>query len=75
MEEFKTILSDEYYDWFGQYLVMKRSSIEPNFHGLYMSFIDLVNNPRLLQAVLRETYRNIKVCTSTVKWSDLVYSH
>ena len=61
MEEFKEMVDEEYYDWLAQYLVMKRASIESNFHSLYMSFMDALNSTRLNKAVLRETYRNIKV--------------
>ena len=61
MEEFTDMVEEEYYDWVAQYLVMKRASIEPNFHTLYMSFLDTLNSSKLRKAVLRETYRNIKV--------------
>ena len=44
-----------------QYLVMKRASIEPNFHSLYVSFMDTMGSVPLRKMVLRETYRNIKV--------------
>ena len=43
------------------YLVMKRASIEPNFHSLYLSFMDTLSSLSLRRSVLRETYRNIKV--------------
>ena len=55
------MFDEEYYDWFAQYLVMKRASIEANFHSLYLSFMDMLTSSRLNKAVLRETYRNIKV--------------
>ena len=32
-EEFKSLVGDEHIDWVAQYLVMKRASIEPNFHN------------------------------------------
>jgi len=47
--------------WVSQYLVMKRVSIEPNFHGLYSNFLDTLKNPEFVKMVLNETYRNIKV--------------
>lgn len=50
-----------YLPWLAQYLVMKRVSIEPNFHPLYSSFMDAMNNKKFAELVLRETYRNIKV--------------
>ena len=61
VEEFNSLVDEEYYDWVAQYLVMKRTSIEPNFHSLYMNCLDTINKSRLNKAVLRETYRNIKV--------------
>lgn len=61
IEEFTNLVADEYHDWVAQYLVMKRASIEINFHSLYINFLDSVNSTRLRKMVLRETYRNIKV--------------
>ena len=52
---------EEHYDWVAQYLVVKRASIEPNFHNLYMSFLDALSSTYLRKGVIRETYRNIKV--------------
>ena len=63
MEEFRGLIEEEHYDWVAQYLVMKRASIEPNFHNLYMSFQDSLASSYFRKAVLRETYRNIKVHT------------
>jgi len=52
---------DEYLPWVAQYLVMKRASIEHNFHTLYSNFIDQLKKPEFLTVVIAETYRNIKV--------------
>jgi len=58
---------DEFLPWVAQYLVMKRASIEHNFHTLYSSFIDHLKKPEFLVVVIAETYRNIKVlCTVIV---------
>jgi len=54
-------LNNEYLLWSAQYLVMKRASIEPNFHPLYSSFLDSLKKPELNKKVLTETHRNIKV--------------
>ena len=54
-------MGDDHIDWVAQYLVMKRASIEPNFHTLYISFMDTLGSAQLRKTVLRETYRNIKV--------------
>jgi len=52
---------EEYLPWVAQYLVMKRASIEHNFHTLYSNFIDHLKKPEFLLVVIAETYRNIKV--------------
>ena len=52
---------DDYTAWLAQYLVMKRASIEPNFHNLYSSFLETLKNPKLYEAVLKETFSNIQI--------------
>lgn len=61
VEELKETVKDEFMPWVSQYLVMKRVSIEPNFHSLYSNFLDTLKNPEFVKMVLSETYRNIKV--------------
>ena len=63
-DELLQALKDEYLLWTAQYLVMKRASIEPNFHPLYSSFLDTLNKITLYKRVLLETHRNIKVSVS-----------
>ncbi|XP_078337543.1 CCR4-NOT transcription complex subunit 1-like isoform X2 [Crassostrea virginica] len=60
-EEYKKEVTEEYLPWAAQYLVMKRASIEPNFHTLYANFVDAINLPKLTTLVTRETFRNIRV--------------
>ena len=52
----------EHYPWVAQHLVVKRISIEHNFHSTYVEFIMAVGNRQLTALVLSETYRNIRVC-------------
>ena len=59
--ELRESISDEFWTWIAQYLVMKRASIEPNFHTLYAQFIDHLKKADMLNMVIRETFRNIKV--------------
>jgi hypothetical protein len=59
-------VTEEYWPWMAQYLVMKRASIEHNFHTLYSNFLDVLKIPELNQMVLRETFRNIKVRCSLI---------
>ncbi|KAK4802906.1 hypothetical protein SAY86_001109 [Trapa natans] len=60
-KEFTEILKEQYYPWFAQYMVMKRASIEPNFHDLYLKFLDKVNSKALNKEVVQATYENCKV--------------
>lgn len=62
-EEFREILvqDEQLWKWVAQYLVMKRVSIEPNFHSLYAGFMNTINVSLLYNTVLSETHRNIKV--------------
>ncbi|KAG5879168.1 hypothetical protein JTB14_029970 [Gonioctena quinquepunctata] len=60
-DELRDLVSDEYFPWLAQYLVMKRASIEFNFHGLYSNFLDTLGLNDILKLVTRETYRNIRV--------------
>ncbi|XP_068649486.1 uncharacterized protein [Aristolochia californica] len=60
-KEFNEILKEQYYPWFAQYMVMKRASIEPNFHELYLKFLDKVNSKALNKEIVKTTYENCKV--------------
>ncbi|KAG9452304.1 hypothetical protein H6P81_005208 [Aristolochia fimbriata] len=60
-KEFSEILKEQYYPWFAQYMVMKRASIEPNFHELYLKFLDKVNSKALNKEIVKATYENCKV--------------
>lgn len=60
-DELREIVGAEHWSWVGQYLVMKRASIEPNFHTLYSNFLDTLKNSELSRLVIAETFRNIKV--------------
>ncbi|CAI9101327.1 OLC1v1038621C1 [Oldenlandia corymbosa var. corymbosa] len=60
-KEFTEILQEQFYPWFAQYMVMKRASIEPNFHDLYLKFLDKVNSRALHKEIVQATYENCKV--------------
>ena len=55
-------LGEDFSKWMAQYMVMKRASIEANFHSLYAKFIDHLKYNDFLVQVVKETYRNIRVC-------------
>ena len=60
-DELKDVLKEDFWDWIAHYLVVKRVSIEPNFHTLYSHFIESLKKESLNENILAETYRNIKV--------------
>uniref|UniRef100_A0A2P2MSE8 CCR4-NOT transcription complex subunit 1 n=2 Tax=Rhizophora mucronata TaxID=61149 RepID=A0A2P2MSE8_RHIMU len=60
-KEIPEILKEQYYPWFARYMVMKRASIEPNFHDLYLKFLDKVNSKALNKEIVQATYENCKV--------------
>ena len=43
------------------YLILDRASIEPNFHDLYLKFLDKVNAKALNKEIVQATYENCKV--------------
>ena len=40
---------------------LRRASIEPNFHDLYLKFFDKVNSKSLNKEIMKATYENCKV--------------
>ncbi|GAB2232300.1 hypothetical protein Drorol1_Dr00011332, partial [Drosera rotundifolia] len=60
-KEFSEILNEQYYTWFAQYMVMKRASIEPNFHELYLKFLEKVNSKGLIKEIIKASYENCRV--------------
>ncbi|GAM20783.1 hypothetical protein SAMD00019534_039580, partial [Acytostelium subglobosum LB1] len=70
VKEMKDVLKAEFYEFLAQYFVVKRVSIEPNFHNLYVTFIDRMNIPELTQKVLQFTQQNV----TTLLKSDKIKS-
>lgn len=60
-DELRDAVKDDFWEWIAHYLVVKRVSIEPNFHILYSQFVDTLRKEVLNEAVLNQTFRNIKV--------------
>ena len=76
--ETKSVLSPAYVTWFGNYLVVKRISTQPNFHALYLAFLFKLDTPALLTAVLAAAFHSVskllgseKITTSTSERSLL----
>jgi CCR4-NOT transcription complex subunit 1 len=53
-------LSPQYVRWFCHYIVVKRASIEPNFHSVYVSFMDQLPVPNIESNLLFETLSSIR---------------
>ena len=80
-QELRDMLERRYFGWLGNYLVVKRISTQPNFHGLYLSFLDNLGvdyGRGLVEAILTSVYVNVgkllrsqKITTSTSERSLL----
>lgn len=79
-KELKDMLEPRYFDWLGHYLVVKRISAQPNFHSLYLAFLDNLGDygKSLILSILSSVYLNIgkllrspKITTSTSERSLL----
>ena len=53
--------------WFAQYLVVKRVSLEPNFHGLYGAMLSELSMRPLNRVVLQSTLQNARVLLASPK--------
>jgi len=78
--ELREMLKPQYFDWLGHYLVVKRISAQPNFHALYLAFLDHLGDygKGLIISILSSVYLNIgkllrspKITTSTSERSLL----
>ncbi|KAJ3092021.1 hypothetical protein HK102_011503 [Quaeritorhiza haematococci] len=67
VKEMKDILTEQFHRWFSHYIVVKRASIEPNFHSLYISFLDGLSSRSVYRHLLHETYANIRVLLNSEK--------
>ncbi|KAJ3113310.1 hypothetical protein HDU96_003550 [Phlyctochytrium bullatum] len=65
--EMKEILREAHFRWFSHYIVVKRSSIEPNFHELYIAFLDALQQPALNRNILHDTFSNIRILLNSDK--------
>lgn len=59
--ELRGLLEPTYFDWLGQYLVVKRISTQANFHTLYLSFLDNLGDygRGLVESILNSVYHSI----------------
>jgi len=79
-QDLKDMLASQYFGWLGHYLVVKRISTQPNFHSVYLAFLDQLGDygKGLVEAILSSVYLNVgkllrspKITTSTSERSLL----
>ena len=64
------VLDVRYHQWFAAYLVEERAKFQPNYQHLYLDLLDGLNDKRLWDEILRETFvsvRKILSAESTMK--------
>ncbi len=61
------ILEEGHFPWLSQYLVINRASQEPNYHSLYLGFLDVLQLPPLSLRVLKQTYSSIYLLLESPK--------
>jgi CCR4-NOT transcription complex subunit 1 len=57
--EIREILKPDHFNWFANYLVVKRISTQPNLHPLYLSVLDALDLSALVKLVLDSAYHNV----------------
>ncbi|KAA8494454.1 CCR4-NOT transcription complex subunit 1 [Porphyridium purpureum] len=68
-KEFMDFFSEratEYTDWLAHYIVAKRASIEPNFHSLYVAFVERLDAriSKLIDVILDKSFESVRVLLS-----------
>jgi len=82
VKDIAPLLHEEHFGWFANYLVVKRISTQPNFHSLYLAFLEKLgaddSQQKLLRCVITAVFHNIakllrssKITTSTSERSLL----
>jgi CCR4-NOT transcription complex subunit 1 len=61
VSELREVMSPKWFGWLGNYLVVKRISTQPNFHALYLAFLDKLGDygKGLVDAILASVYLNV----------------
>ena len=72
VEQFSESVEDIYLPWVAVYLV-ERASIEPNFHALYLRFLDHLANSSLYSLTLMESYRRVGLAVNADLSFDLSF--
>ena len=57
--ELRNLLTNDHFNWFANYLVVKRISTQPNLHSMYLTVLDSINSSNLSKVVLDSVYHNV----------------
>nr|CCC93372.1 putative regulator of transcription factor TFIID [Trypanosoma congolense IL3000] len=60
-------LRPEYYEYFAEYLVVKRAALEPNYHAIYLDLVDNLQSKQLEKAIRSATVSSIKLLLKSDK--------
>lgn len=58
--EVRKLLLPPYHGWLANYLVVKRISTQPNYHTVYLIFIEKLMRPELECEILKRTFQNAR---------------
>lgn len=58
IEDLRSVLAKDHYNWFANYLVVKRISTMPNLHPIYLNILDYLDSSELVAVILDTTYHN-----------------
>ncbi|KAE9361601.1 CCR4-NOT transcription complex subunit 1 [Phytophthora fragariae] len=58
--EVRKMLLPVYHAWLANYLVVKRISTQPNYHTVYLIFIEKLMRPELEREILKRTFQNAR---------------
>ncbi|CDK28728.1 unnamed protein product [Kuraishia capsulata CBS 1993] len=70
VDELKSLLLKEYYEWFSVYLVRQRAKTEPNNHKLYAGLVDGINSALFDSHVIQITLQQIAALLNSSHSSD-----
>lgn len=68
-DELMEFLDERYVDFLAHYVVVKRASIEPNFHALYITFLTRIAKhiPKLFSKVFDKSFVNVRLLLGSGK--------
>lgn len=75
LPEVRSILSEEYFSWFANYLVVERAKSEPNNHKLYAHFVEEFGNSIFFDCIVFFTIREVDHIIRNFKDSSVERNH